>query len=194
MAFNPHGEDLGVPTPADASRILDEIAPVSRRSRRLARDVAFARPLLTWGLAWIAGAILYQYIPGVTGVILACAACASAAAVTWLVRPRDVRLHTERRFALCWLVLFATSPLLIAVAAPPNAHVMTVLLASLWAVGMLLYGVGVQDLPLAVVGLTILAVAAATRIAAPGAAMLTVGVAGGLAMAVLGGWRMRWKS
>ena len=34
---------------------------------------------------------------------------------------------------------------------------------------------------------------AATRIEAPHLAMLIVGVAGGLAMASLGGWRMRWK-
>jgi hypothetical protein len=194
MAFNPHGEDFRVPTPADASRILEEIAPVSQRSRRLARDVAFGPPLLAWGLAWMAGAILYQYVPGVAGAVLGTAACAMAAAVTWLVRPREVRLDFERHFTVCWLVLFATSPLLIAVAAPPNAHVMTVLLASLWAVGMLMYGVGVHDVPLAVLGLAIVAVAAATRVAAPGAAMLTVGVAGGLGMAGLGGWRMRWKS
>jgi hypothetical protein len=194
MAFNPHGEELRVPTPADASRILDEIAPVSVRSRRLARDVTFARPLLAWGLAWITGAILYQYVPGPAGAVLGSATCAAAFAVTWLVRPREVHLHNERRFALCWFVLLATSPLLVAVAAPPNAHVMTVLLASLWAVGMLMYGAGVQDVPLAAVGLAIVAVAAAARLVVPGMAMLIVGVVGGLGMAALGGWRMRWKS
>jgi len=30
-------------------------------------------------------------------------------------------------------------------------------------------------------------------VAAPGAALLAVGLAGGLGMAALGGWRMRWK-
>jgi hypothetical protein len=58
---------------------------------------------------------------------------------------------------------------------------------------MLLYGIGVQDLPLAMVGLAIVAVAAAARIAAPQLAMLIVGIVGGLSMAALGGWRMRWR-
>ncbi len=193
MAFNPQDEDFHVPTSADASRILEELTPVTRRSRRLARDVAFARPLLAWGLAWMAGAVLFQFVPGAAGAVLGTAACACAAAVTWLVRPREVRLNTERRFALIWFVLLAISPLLVAVAAPPNAHIMAVFLASLWAVGMLLYGIGVKDLPLAAVGLAIVVVAAATRIMAPHAAMLIVGITGGLGMAMLGGWRMRWK-
>jgi hypothetical protein len=193
MTFNPQGEDFRVPTSADASRILDELTPVTRRSRRLARDVAFARPLLAWGLAWMAGAIAFQFVPGPAGAVLGTAAGAGALAVTRLVRPREVRLHTERRFGLLWFVLFAVSPLLVLVAAPPNARITAVLLASLWAVGMLLYGIGTQDTPLAVVGLTIVVVAAATRLLAPHAAMLLVGITGGLGMAGLGGWRMRWK-
>jgi hypothetical protein len=193
MAFDPRGEDFSAPTAADASRILDEITPITRRSRQLARDVTFARPLLAWGLAWMAGATLYELIPGTAGALLGTAACAAALAVTWLVRPREVRLDNERRFGALWFVFLAVSPLLIAVAQPPNSHVMTVLLGSLWAVGMLLYGIGVRDIPLAGLGLAIVVLAAATRLAAPGAAMLTVGLAGGLGMAVLGGWRMRWK-
>ena len=193
MTFNPQGEEFRVPTSADASRILEELTPVTRRSRRLARDVAFARPLLAWGLAWMAGAIAFQTVPSPAGAALGTAVCAGAAGVTWLVRPREVRLYTERRFVLLWFVLFAISPLLVVVAAPPNARIMVVLLASLWAVGMLLYGIGTQDTPLAVVGLTIVIVAAAARLIVPDAAVLVVGITGGLGMAALGGWRMRWK-
>jgi hypothetical protein len=192
MTLNPHDDNFRVPTSADASRMLQGIAPVTRRSRRLARDVTFARPLLAWGLAWAAGATLFQFLPGPAGAILGTVVCAGAVAVTWLVRPREVRLHTERRFSLLWFVLFATSPLLVAVAAPANARVLVVFLASVWAVGMLLYGIGVQDIPLAVVGLAILALAAAARIVVPHLAVLVVGIAGGLPMAALGGWRMRW--
>jgi hypothetical protein len=193
MAVDRRGEDFSAPTAADASRMLSEITPVTRRSRRLARDVVFARPLLAWGLAWSAGAILFQFLPGVTGDVLGTAACAAAAGVTWLVRPREVRVQNERRFALLWSVLFATSPLLVAVAAPANARILVVFLASVWAVGMLLYGIGVGDIPLAVVGLAILALAAAARVVVPQLAVLVVGMAGGLGMAGLGGWRMRWK-
>ena len=132
MTADPQDQAFNVPTSADASRILEEITSVTRRSRRLARDVALARPLLAWGL--------------------------------------------------------------VAVAAPSSTRVLTVFLASLWAVGMLLYGIGVQDTPLAVIGLVIVMVAAATRIAAPGAAVLAVGLTGGAGMAALGGWRMRWRS
>jgi hypothetical protein len=192
MTFNPLDDNFHVPTSADASRMLRDITPVTRRSRRLARDVTLARPLLAWGLAWAAGAILFQFLPGPVGAILGTAVCAGAVAVTWLVRPREVRLYTERRFSLLWFVLFATSPLLVAVAAPANARIMVVFLASVWAVGMLLYGIGVQDIPLAVVGLAILALAAAARIMVPHLAVLVVGIAGGLPMAALGGWRMRW--
>jgi hypothetical protein len=194
VTADPQDQAFDVPTSADATRILEEITPVTRRSRRLARDVALARPLLAWGLAWAAGAVLFQFIPGAVGMVLGLTACAVAAAVTWIVRPREVRLGSERRIAALWFVLLAVSPLLVAVAAPADARVLTVFLASLWAVGMLLYGIGVQDTPLAVIGLVIVMVAAATRIAAPGAAVLAVGLTGGAGMAALGGWRMRWRS
>jgi len=193
MTFDPHADNYSPPSPADASRLLGEIAPVSRRSQRLARDVTFARPLLAWGLAWMAGALLYQFVPGPGGAIGGMAACAAAAATTWLVRPREVRHDNERRFTLVWWVLFASSPLLLVVAAPQNGRLAAVFLGCLWALGMLLYGIGVRDLPVAALGLGILAVAAATRLAAPRAAMLAVGLAGGLVMAALGAWRMRWR-
>jgi hypothetical protein len=193
VAANPPGENVGVPTSADASRILGEITPVTRRSQQLARDVTMAPPLLAWGLAWIAGSLLFQYLPSPAGAIAGLGVCAAAVAVNVLIRPREVRRSTERRFGLGWWVLMATSPLLVAVAAPGNAKVTAVFLGSLWAVGMLLYGIGVRDLPLAAVGLGIVVVAAATRIAVPRQSMIIVGVAGGLAMAAIGGWRLRWK-
>jgi hypothetical protein len=193
MSAEPQGEGFSVPTSADASRILEEITPVARRSRRLARDVTFARPLLAWGLAWLAGASFYQFVPGVAGVVLGTASSLGAAAACWLVRPSEVLLGTERRFALLWAVLFVASPLLVMFAAPPNAHVLVIFLASLWALGMLMYGVGVQDLPVAGVGLATMIAAAVARQLVPGKAVLVVGIAGGLGMAALGAWRMRWK-
>jgi hypothetical protein len=190
MAIHPGGEGFGVPAASDAERILRDIAPVSRRSRRLTREAAVARPLLAWGLAWMAGTVLFQYVPGPVGAIAGSVPCAGAAAVTWLLRSRDVRLPTERQFMLLWFGFLASSPFLVAVAAPANARLMAVFLTSLWAVGMVLYGIGMQDVPLGLVGAAIVATAAATRLAAPGAAMLIVGTGGGLAMALLGSWRM----
>jgi hypothetical protein len=175
--------------------MLREITPVSVRSRQLARDVTVARPLLAWGLGWIAAAIFYQEIPGPAGVVLAAVACACASAVTWLARPRHVRFReAERRFASLWIVLFATSPLLVLVAAPANARTLIALLISLWAVGMLLYGVGVNDRPLAGVGLLTLLTAAVTRPIDLGAVVLATGLVGGVGMTALGAWRMRWKA
>jgi hypothetical protein len=193
MTADQRDEGCRVPTSADASRILAEITPVTRRARQLARDVTFARPLLAWGLAWVAGALMYEFVRGVPGIALGLAACAGAAAVSWLVRPREVRLHSEQRFAQLWIALFATSPLLVIVVAPANGHILVAFLGCLWAVALLLYGVGVKDIPLATVGLTTVAAAAVARLAAPGVIMLAVGLAGGLGMAALGGWRMRWK-
>jgi hypothetical protein len=106
-----------------------------------------ARRLLARGLAWTAGGISYQFATRLAGAILGTAACAATA--TWAVRPRDVRLGSERRFALIWVVFLAISPLLVAVAAPANAHVIVPFLASSWAVARLLSGPGLQDLPLA---------------------------------------------
>jgi hypothetical protein len=183
-----------VPSSADASRMLLEITPVSSRSRRLARDVTWARPLLAWGLAWTSGTIVYQVISGPGGAALGLATCAAAAAASWIVRPREVRFReAERRFALLWAVLFVTSPLLVLVAAPANAHILVAFLASLWAVGLLLYGVGVRDFPLAAVGLLTLITAAVTRPLDLGMVVLATGLAGGLSMTALGAWRMRWR-
>jgi len=193
MATSQPGENVDVPTSSDAVRLLGEIAPVARRSQRLARDVTMARPLLTWGLAWITGSVLFQYVRSPDGAVLGLLACAAAIAVNWLVRPREVRRTTERRFGLGWFVLMGTSPLLVAVAQPGNTKLTAVFLGCLWAVGMLLYGIGVRDWPLAAVGLLIVLLAAAMRIALPGQAMITAGVAGGLAMAAVGGWRLRWR-
>jgi hypothetical protein len=183
-----------IPTSADASRMLRDITPVSGRSRRLARDVTWARPLLAWGLAWTGGTIGYQVIAGPGGVAFGVAACAAAAAVSWIVRPRQVRFReAERRFALLWAVLFVTSPLLVLVAEPANAHTLIAFLASLWAVGLILYGAGARDVPLAVAGLLTLIAAAVTRPLDLGAVVLATGLAGGLSMTALGAWRMRWR-
>ena len=135
---------------------------------------------------------MFQFAPSPAGAVGGSAACA-AAADHLDGASREVRLQYERRFTLLWLVLLASSPLLVAVAPQADRRFLAVFLGSVWAVGMLLYGVGVQDWPLAAVGLGIAVTAAATRIAAPHQAMLIVGVAGGLGMTVLGGWRMRWK-
>lgn len=185
--------DARPPTSADASRILAEIAPVTRRSRQLQRDVTMGVPLLGWGLAWLAGSLVYQYAPSPAGAGLGLAACAAAAIVTRLVRPREIRRNTEKRFLLAWMVLFILSPLLVVIAAPASPRIVAVFLASLWATGMLLYGIGVRDVPLAVLGLVIVVVAAVSRLAAPPEAMLAVGLAGGLGMTGLGGWRLRWR-
>jgi hypothetical protein len=183
-----------VPTSADASRMLRDITPVSSRSRRLARDVTWARPLLVWGLAWTVGAIGYQVISGPGGAAFGLGACGTAAAVSWIVRPRHVRFReAERRLSLLWAVLFATSPLLVLVAEPANARTLIAFLASLWAVGLILYGAGVRDIPLAAAGLLTLTAAAVTRPLDIGAVVLATGLAGGLSMTALGAWRMRWR-
>jgi hypothetical protein len=181
------------PTSADAARILAEIEPVTRRSQQLTRDIAMGLPLLAWGLAWLGGGLLFQYLRGPVGAGLGLAACAAAAAVTHLVRSPEVRFHSENRFALAWAVLFLTSPLLVLIAAPGNARIVVVFLASLWAVGMLLYAIGVRDLPLAGLGLVIVVAAAVSRLVVPHEAVLAVGLVGGLGMAGLGGWRLRWR-
>jgi hypothetical protein len=193
MTTDPAGPGRPAPTSADASRILAEIAPVAQRSQRLTRDVALGVPLLGWGLAWIAGSLLFQYVPGPAGAILGLAACAGAATVTRIVRPREIRLHTESRFLLAWVVLFVTSPLLVLIAAPANVRITVVFLASLWAVGMLLYGIGTRDVPLAGLGAAIVVAATVARLLAPHAAVVVVGLVGGLGLAGLGGWRLRWR-
>jgi hypothetical protein len=193
MNADPPGTDARPPTSADASRMLADIAPVARRSQQLTRDVTMGVPLAAWGLAWLTGALLFQYVRWPVGAWLGLAVCGVAAVVNRVVRPREVRLHTEKRFALAWLVLFVTSPLLVVIVAPANARVLTVFLASLWATGMLIYGIGVRDVALAVLGLAIVVVAAATRPLIPHETVLAVGLTGGLGMIGLGGWRMRWR-
>jgi hypothetical protein len=193
MTTDPTGPSRPAPTSADAARILAEIAPVAQRSQRLTRDVALGVPLLGWGLAWTAGSLLFQYLPGPPGEILALAACAGAATLTRVVQSREVHLHTEGRFLLAWTVLFVTSPVLVLIAAPANLRITVVFLASLWAVGMLLYGIGTRDVPLAGLGAAIVVAATVARLLAPHAAVVVVGLVGGLGLAGLGGWRLRWR-
>ena len=83
--------------------------------------------------------------------------------------------------------------MLVLIAAPANAAITVVFLASLWAVGMLLYGIGTRDVPLAGLGAGIVVAAAMARLLAPHAAVLIVGLVGGLGMTGLGGWRLRWR-
>src|SRR6201996_2728165 len=91
MTVDPQRDSAGLPTPADASRILAEIGPVTRPAQRLTRDGHLGLPLLAWGLAWLAGALLFQCLPGPAGPGLGLAACAAAAVLTRLVRPREGR-------------------------------------------------------------------------------------------------------
>jgi hypothetical protein len=58
---------------------------------------------------------------------------------------------------------------------------------------MLLYGIGTRDVPLAGLGAAIVVAAATARLLAPHAAVLVVGLVGGLGMTGLGGWRLRWR-
>ena len=103
------------------------------------------------------------------------------------VRRRERMLYRSVAIASC------AAPLLVVIAEPANPRIVAVFLASLWATGMLLYGIGVRDVPLAVLGLVIVVVAAVIRLVAPHEAVLAVGLAGGLGMTGLGGWRMRWR-
>lgn len=192
MTFQTDGERYQVPTPSDAARMLREISPVASVARRAARDVAFAYPLLAWGLAWTAGTALFWYVSGPVGVAAGYVVCAAAVGVCWMVRPRDVRLLPERRFALLWFAFLAASPFLVAVAQPGSTRLTMLFLASLWGVGMLLYGIAMKDPQLAVTGAVILVAAAIARVAAPDAATLIVGFGGGTAMGLLGAWRLRW--
>ncbi len=193
MTADPHGPGRPTPTSADASRILADIEPVARRSQQLTRDVALGVPLLSWGLAWLAGSLLFQYLHGPAGAVLGAAACVAAATAPRLARPRAIRLHPEKRFARAGGGLVVASPLLVLIAAPANLRITVVFLASLWAVGMLLYGIGTRDIALVGLGAAIVVAAAAARLLVPHSAGLVVGLVGGLGLIGLGGWRLRWR-
>jgi hypothetical protein len=77
MDAESRGGDPRPPTSADASRILAEIAPVTRRSQQPQRDVTMGVPLPGWGLAWLLSALAYQFVPSPAGAVLGLAACAA---------------------------------------------------------------------------------------------------------------------
>lgn len=144
------------------------------------------RPLLAWGVAWIAGSVALHSLAGWRGSIVGSALCVLATAVSWLGVDRQLVRGFERQFAVGWVVLLLSSPLLVIVVAPPSRDVLVIFLGCLWALGMLLYGIGTNDRPMAAVGLYVLVISAVSRLSFPGGAMVTVGVTGGLGLALLG--------
>ncbi len=175
-----------VTTVGDASTALAGLRPVQRRSRQIIRDTGMGRPLLAWGVAWMAGAVALHALAGWPGPTVGAALCVLAAAVSWLGVDRQLVRGFERQFAVGWVVLLLSSPLLVIVVAPPTRDVLVIFLGCLWALGMLLYGVGTDDRPIAAVGGFIVVISAVSRLFVPAVAMVTAGVMGGLALAVLG--------
>lgn len=188
LRFDGAAESPGV---AEAAAALAGLEPARRRSRRFIRDDGMGRPLLSWGIAWVAGSVALQSLPSPWGAWIGMSLCVAAVAVSWLGRHRRVIRGFEQRFAMCWLVLLASSPLLVIVVAPANRDVLVLFLSCLWAVGMLMYGIGADDRPVAAVGGFIVILAGSARLVVPSSAVILVGVAGGVALALLGSRRVR---
>ncbi len=178
------------PTAHDASTALAALHPVQRRSRQIIRDAGMGRPLVAWGVAWIAGAVALHVLADWRGAAVGSVLCVLATAVSWLGVDRQLVRGFERQFAVGWMVLLLSSPLLVVVVAPPDRDVLVIFLGCLWALGMLLYGIGTNDRPMAAVGGFVLVISALARLTVPASAMVTVGVTGGLALALLGVRRM----
>jgi len=180
-----------VPSPAEAAATLRELNAIGGRSRRFAYAEFTRRPLLAWGAAWILG---YTALGTVSwSIALPAGGVLSAAAtlLTWLSRARQVVTDWQRRIQLSWLVLMASSPLLVATISPAPAHTVPIFLGALWGVGLLLYAVASADGWLGATGALIVVTAAAVHATAPTGDLVVFGVLAGGAMSALGLRRMR---
>lgn len=181
-----------VPSPAEAARTLRELDAIGGRSRRIAYGKATRLPLVAWGVAWILGYGALGALPWSLALPVGGGLCAAAVLVTWLSRSNDQVVNGwERRIRLSWLVLMASSPLLVATITPAPTHAVLTLLGALWGVALLLYAVASADGWLGVAGAAIVVTAAAVHVAGVTQDLLVFGAIAGGTMTALGLRRMR---
>lgn len=178
------------PTPADVARTLAELGEIGSRSRRAATSAFVRRPLLLWGLAWLAGFAALDLLPWPLAVPLGVAFALAAALGSRLWQAADAVSGWEARLRWCWAAILGVSPLLVLVVSPVPATRAALLLGALWGLALLLYAVACGDLPLGAVGAVIVVAAAVTRLVDVHP-LLLFGLVGGLAQAGLGLSRMR---
>lgn len=185
------GEPRLSPASAEAARTLRDLQAIGGRSRKAAYAKFTRIPLALWGTAWLVGYAGLDILPWVTAIPLGLALSALAVVGTALSHSDEVVNGWERRVQLSWLVLMASSPLLVAIITPAPAHTVLIFLGALWGIALLLFAVAAADFALAAVGAIILGTATAVHVLSPARDLLVFGVVAGGSMAALGLRRMR---
>lgn len=178
-------------SPAEAARTLGELRAIGDRSRRVAYATITRTPLVVWGVAWLLGYVALDTLEWAVAVPVGIGLSVAAALGTRLCRSEEVVNGWERRVQLSWLVLMASSPLLVATISPAPARSVVLFLGALWGVALLLYAVAAGDVALGVVGALIVVMAAVANVAVQHHGLLVFGLVAGAAMVALGVARLR---
>lgn len=178
------------PSPAEAAQTLRELSAIRGRSRRVAHATFTRGPLVLWGVAWLLGYAALDTLPWPVAIPAGLALSGAAALGTRLSRSQQVVSGWEQHVQRSWLVLMASSPLLVLTITPAPVHAVPVFLGSLCGVALLLLAVAAGDIPVGVLGAVIVTTAAAVRILAPDHDLLVFGSVAGGAMTALGVCRM----
>ena len=176
---------------ATAADTLRDLRAIGTRSRHAATRELLAIPMLAWGVAWAVGYTLLDLLPWPAALPAGAALVVAALGVTWLTRlRRSVLSGWERRVQVGWAALMLCSPFLVASISPVPGRVMAVFLGALWGTGLLLFAIATGDRPLGVAGALMVLAAAFCRPLLHHHALLGFGLLAGLAMILLGGWRV----
>ncbi|MDQ6898719.1 MAG: hypothetical protein M3072_04300 [Candidatus Dormibacteraeota bacterium] len=177
-------------SPAEAARLLADVRQLPARTRWLAATKFTRLSLVAWGVAWVFGYTAVQVLPQPIGLGAFALLGVGAVTLTRLAAPGDLLTGWEAQFRRGWWVLIGVMPLLGLIVQPTSLATLLLLLGALWGVALLLLAVTVSDRALGAVGGTIVAGAAVIHVLAGGWALVSFGLVGGGAMAVLGSTRL----
>ncbi|WP_040158979.1 hypothetical protein [Nigerium massiliense] len=175
----------------EAAALLGDSEALVERSRDASSAMLTGAPLITWGLAYVAGYLALEFWPHPGGVAGLFAALGVAAVISWWPRGRRIRTGTERPVRLGWLCVLAASPFLIGAIEPVDFGRAMLLLGGLWGMAMALTAIALSDTALSDTALFVICFAtvviAGLAPQAPwGWPLATFGVCSGAALLSLG--------
>ena len=181
----------GVPTPGEAVEALSAVRGALRGGRRAAVGEITRVPLVVWGVVWCADYAALEFLSGAVAAPLA----AGLAAVAFGLSRRaggeaQASSGWEVEVVGAWWVLLVGSVALALVVGPGSEVVLGLMLGAFWGIALMLYAVVAKDRALGALGVGIVILAVALRVASPPLALLLFGLVSGASMAGLG--MVRW--
>lgn len=183
-------------TAREAADALAAAQTAKHRSHRAAVGKFARAQLIYWGIAWMVGYAVAQYLPGWLAYLvwLAFMVGSFVARRRWNQSSGGqsvVISGWEEQVRRAWWVIVLGSLALSLIIEPVPAFALYLLFGALWGIVYMLYAVVADDRALGLLGASIVALAVAVRLLVPGIALLLFGLLAGGSQMIFGIVRTR---